>query len=127
MKTLEFNHNNNRLDKVLNAWPFCLEHESIKPLVRLGVCRVEKMWHLWWTTSPGTSLFYNGAFFFRFMLPFFVGVHIRWGVRYLQIAIGWKLNGRFGLVFRVQSDKSAATGTHGPNYGQANGWECGPK
>ena len=127
MKTVEINHNNNALDKILNSWPFCLEHESIKPILRGGICRNEGVWHAWVSRDVGTSLYYNGAFFFRLMLPFFIGVHIRWGVRYLQMAIGWKLNGRFGVIFRVQSDKSSAAGTHGPNYGQANGWECGTK
>lgn len=44
-----------------------------------------------------------------------------------RFGIGWKLNGRFGAIFRWQSDESAAEGTHGPNYGQATGWECGTK
>jgi len=79
------------------------------------------------------DLFYNGAIFFRFMLPFFVGIHIRWAGRdpskreYLQIYIGWKLNGALSAVFRVQSDESAAAGFTSPNYGQAVGWEDGPK
>ena len=43
----------------------------------------------------------------------------------LQADIGWKLNGRFGLILRSQTDASAAAGEHGPNLGQATGWKRG--
>jgi len=88
---------------------------------------------IWVGRIRDEDLFYNGVFFVRFMLPFFIGVHIRWAGRnpttreYLQTYIGWKLNGFFSAVFRIQSDKSAADGFTSPNYGQAVGWEDGPK
>ena len=127
MKTLEYNHGN-WLDNLLNSWPLCLDMASIKPLVRAGVCRTDGLWHAWATTNAGSSLFYNGVFFIRIMLPFWIGIQIRPTTEYYsQVGFGWKLNGRLGVIFRVQSDKSAAAGTHGPNYGHANGWECGPK
>lgn len=88
---------------------------------------------LWIGRVANESLFYNGVVFFRFMLPFYVGVHIRWAGRnpaareYLQTYVGWKLNGFFSAVFRVQSDNSAAKGFTSPNYNQAQGWYDGAK
>lgn len=79
------------------------------------------------------SLFFNGVLFVRMMLPCFVGIGIRWRGRdpakreFLQSYIGWKLNGQFSIVFRVQSDVSAAAGYTSPNSGQAIGWNEGPK
>lgn len=78
------------------------------------------------------SLYMNGLLFIRIMLPFFIGIQIRWGGAttrraYLQTHFGWKLNGEFGVAFRIQSDASAATGTTGHNYGQAQGYADGTK
>ena len=78
------------------------------------------------------SLFYNGIFFFRLMLPFFIGFGIRWSGSttnraFLQTYIGWKSNGYFSIVFRIQSDQSAAIGYTHPNVGQAQGWMEGTK
>lgn len=79
------------------------------------------------------SLFYNAGFYFRLMLPFYVGVGLRWrdggpGKRsFLQAYAGWKLNGSFSIVLRIQSDASAAAGTTGANFGQATGWNDGTK
>lgn len=127
MKTLETNHNNDWRDQLLNIWPFLIDSESIYSLFRCGICRNENLWHAWGTTDTGSSLFYNGAVFVRVMLPFWIGIHIRFGKRYLQAGLGWKLNGRFGIICRIQTDESSAQGTHGPNYGQASGWDCGTK
>lgn len=84
--------------------------------------------------EPGdVSLFYNGLWMARVVgvhgsaIPRGVFLHVRptaTGKR-IQIGLGWKLNGRFTITFRVQSDESAARGTHGPNVGQAVGWERG--
>jgi hypothetical protein len=77
------------------------------------------------------SLYYNGILFFRVMLPFFIGLHVRWSgdpaVRrqFLQTHIGWKKNGDFAITFRIQNDASAAAGSSGPNVNQAPGWNCG--
>lgn len=79
------------------------------------------------------KLFYNGVIFFRVMLPFYIGFSIRWSGKnptareFLQCYIGWKLNGFFSVVFRVQSDVSAAEGFTSPNPNQAVGWSDGPK
>ena len=77
------------------------------------------------------SLYYNGFLFIRVMLPFFVGVHIRWSGdpetdrQYLQTHFGWKKNGDLAITFRIQNDTSSAAGTYGKNVGQAQRWACG--
>lgn len=83
------------------------------------------------------SLFYNAILFFRLVTLFgFIPVGFFFGFRwsgsttkkaYLQSGIGIKGNGRFAILFRVQSDPSAATGYNAPNYGQSIGWEFGTK
>lgn len=62
----------------------------------------------------------------------YIGVGVRWrgrgeGREFAQAHLGWRLNGQFGVAFRVQSDDTAARGTTGPNYGQAPGWREGTK
>ena len=76
------------------------------------------------------SLFYNAVFFVRFSLPFGLFWSIRWAESTTkksiwQSGIGCKLNGRFAILFRVQSDKSSAAGVTGPNFGQATGFNYG--
>ena len=78
------------------------------------------------------SLYYNGMVFIRVMLPFYVGVMVRWSgsttkKAYLQTHAGWKLNGNLAVTLRIQSDLDAATGHQFPNVGQALGWADGPK
>jgi len=82
------------------------------------------------------SLYYNGLFYFRFMLPFYVGVMVRWSGdpavqhQFLQTHVGWKLNGEFALTCRIQCDDSAYESNKGPqfnNTGQALGFEDGTK
>lgn len=126
MKTYEYNHGNDWRDRLLNSWPFLIDSDCVHTLFRAGICKHEK-WVPWILFDNGTSLFYNGLVFIRVSMPFWIGIHIRFGERFLQAGLGWKLNGRFGAIFRVQTDESAAEGTHGPNYGQAKGYECGPK
>lgn len=120
MKTLETNHGGNLVDRVLNSWPFCLHTDAIATVFTRA-----------WDDEGGyrpenRSLFYNGHFFVRFTFPF--GVWLHWkpyqDLRF-QTGLGWKLNGRFGGIFRFQTDKEAAAGTHGPNLGQATAWNRG--
>ncbi len=78
------------------------------------------------------SLYYNGVVYVRVMLPFYIGLMVRWRgctdcKAFLQTHVGWKLNGDFAPTFRIQSDASGAAGYDFPNYGQAKGWEDGPK
>lgn len=72
------------------------------------------------------SLFWNAQFFLRISFPFGGFFGMRLGPVYLfQTGFGWKLNGRFGILFRIQTDASAAAGVTGPNYGQATGYNFG--
>ena len=81
---------------------------------------------LFGSASDTPSLYMNGIVFFRFALPFYIGLQLKFSrdVRY-QFGFGWKLNGRFTITIRRQSTDSAAVGMDGPNYGQAVGWEDG--
>ena len=82
-----------------------------------------------------TSLYYNGIFYLRLMLPFYIGLMIRWSgsttkKSFLQTHIGWRLSGVPAITFRIQSDKSGFLSNQGPefnNQGQAIGWACGTK
>ena len=122
MKTLETNHGGNWLDRLLNAWPFCVHRDAVATVFAFawdeqGRYRPESM-----------SLFYNGYIFFRLTFPLGVWLHVKPvpDARF-QCGMGWKLNGRFGLTLRWQTDAKAAQGAHenAPNLGQATGWERG--
>lgn len=76
------------------------------------------------------SLFYNALLFVRFNWPLGLFASLRWSPSttrraLLQTGWGFKLNGRFALLLRVQSDASSAAGTTGPNFGQATGFNYG--
>jgi hypothetical protein len=76
------------------------------------------------------SLYFNAILFVRLVFPLGVFVGIRWSGSTTKAALWqggmfWKLNGRFALTFRVQSDDSAAAGTNSPNYFDGRGWEYG--
>lgn len=76
--------------------------------------------------TESVSLFYNAQFFLRLAFPFGVFFGMRLSSSHLfQCGIGFKLNGRFAILFRVQSDESAARGVTGPNYGQSSAWDYG--
>ena len=121
MKTLETNHGGNWLDRLLNAWPLCLDADSIRT--------VAVAWDAEGVYCPEDySLFYNGFVMVRVTFPFGIWLHLK-PVRNarFQCGAGWKLNGRFGLTLRWQTDAKAAHGAHdnAPNAGQAIGWERG--
>src|SRR3990170_45540 len=79
-----------------------------------------------------TSLYYNGVFYLRLMLPFYIGIMIRWSgsivkKSFLQTHIGWRLSGVPAVTFRIQSDKSGVESNKGPefnNHNQAQRWAC---
>ena len=121
MKTLETNHGGNWLDRLLNAWPWCLDADSIRTAAIA--------WDAEGVYFPASrSLFYNGYVFFRLTFPFGAWLHIK-PVRSarFQCGAGWKVNGRFGLTLRWQTDAKAAQGAHenAPNLGQASAWARG--
>ena len=119
MKTLETNHDGNWVDRLLNAWPLCIDQDSVDS------------WAWAWDAEgvycpEDYSLFYNGFVMLRLTFPFGIWLHVK-PVRNsrFQCGIGYALNGRFKLTLRWQTDASAAAGTHGPNIGQASAWQRG--
>ena len=87
-----------------------------------------------WVFKPrevgNQSLFYNAIFFIRFCWPLGLFLSLRWSPSetakaLFQTGLGWKLNGRFAILFRIQSDETSAAGVTGPNTGQARGFEFG--
>lgn len=119
MLVRESHYNGDWRDKLLNAFPLLLDTDYIGTLAFA--------WDREGPYSPEDySLFYNGYVMVRLTFPFGIFIHIKPARdARLQLGFGWKLNGRFGLICRWQSDKSAAAGTHGPNHGQASAWERG--
>ena len=121
MKTLETNHGGNWFDRLLNSWPLCLDADSIRTVAiawdEEGICLPDRR-----------SLFNNGYVSLRLTWPFGAWLHVK-PVRNarFQAGAGWKLNGRFGLTFRWQTDAKAAAGAHdnAPNHGQASAWARG--
>jgi hypothetical protein len=111
---------------ILNKWPLLLDTDSIKSLGIAWIFTEQGKWKTFPRFTGVQSLFYNAAFFLRVSLPFGIFFGMRLGPTYLfQCGIGWKLNGRFAILFRVQTDASAAAGVSGPNYGQSPGYEFG--
>lgn len=87
-----------------------------------------------WVFKPrkveNRSLFYNAVVFLRLNWPLGIFWSIRWSGKtdqraMFQTGIGIKLNGRFAILLRIQSDKTSAAGVTGPNLGQATGFEFG--
>jgi hypothetical protein len=84
----------------------------------------------WWVFVPVGLAWYWSVLVKALAMPFafsgfFVGVRLT-ATRLWQFSgIGWKNNGRIALLFRFQTDASAAAGVHSPNPGQATGWDYG--
>jgi hypothetical protein len=157
MKTVEINHNNDWLDRLLNNWPFLVDSEQVKTLFAFAYCKEGKEWRWYrddtslfnngtvfvrYTVSPVTSIFWGiGAFlavvfsaWWLLLFTFGLFVHLSWREtgdrRYIQLGWGHKLNGRVGTPFRIpKNDEQSAKGAHesAPNSGQASKWQCGTK
>jgi len=115
---------------ILNKWPLLLDTNTIKSKGIAWLFKENGVWNLIPRITGNVSQFYNAIFFLRFSLPFGIFTMFRWKETsnkkaFLQLGIGWKLNGRFGITARIQSDDSAEAGESGPNYGQAKGFEYG--
>lgn len=111
-------------DKYLNKFPFCVDADYIKTIGIAWIFKENNKWN-YIPRITGSHQYYNAQFFLRIG---WLGVwfHTRLSkTNLLQIGIGWKQNGRFGIHFRFQTDKSAAEGTTSHNYGQASGWDYG--
>lgn len=119
MKTLEYHYGGDWRDRLLNSWPFLLDTDYIGTI---AFALDEEGPY----SPEDYSLFYNGFVFLRLTFPFGVWLHVKVRPTWrFQCGAGWKLNGRFGLTFRFQTDESAARGVAGPNVGQASGWARG--
>ena len=125
------------LNNLLNRAPLLLDSEKIKPGAMI----------LWRCRDPSTGawcgltgrlgrseydshLFWNACLFLRVLLPFCICFQLRWSgstkqKALFQLVFGWKLNGRFAITCRVQSDTTSAAGVLSPNTDQASGWDCG--
>jgi hypothetical protein len=125
MKVIEGNP-----DSALNKWPLLLDTDSIKSVGIAWLFKENGEWKFAPRITGNTSLFYNAVFFLRLSLPLGIFGSFRWSPAtdkkaLFQTGFGWKLNGRFGITLRIQSDAASAAGTAGPNYGQATGFDYG--
>ena len=126
MKHLEYF--NNWYDKILNSFPLLLDDTSINTIGIAWIFKDNDKWKLKPIVTESDAQFYNAQFFIRIGFPFAVFVHARLSSnRLFQGGIGWKQTGRFAILFRFQTDASAAIGYHEglPNTGQATGWNFG--
>jgi hypothetical protein len=128
----EAHHGNNWWDRLLNCWPFMIDTDSISSF-GIGWIFTE---HGTWKLLPrlignNGHLYMNALLFFRMtfwgMIPLGAFLHIRLSsTRLVQIGFGIKNNtGRIGLIFRFQTDASAARGSASPNPDQTGGFEWG--
>jgi hypothetical protein len=120
------------LNAILNAPPFLLPADICRPVVIASIgCLDQGRFVLGRVQLGGQDMFWNAALSVCVGLPFLLALQIRWRASgdpsYLQLVIGWKPNGRFGLTCRFEDDASAAVGTLAPNPGLAQGWEGGAK
>lgn len=107
-----------------------IDSDHVKSLGIAWLFKEDGRWNLIPRITGNTSLFYNAIFFLRLSLPFGIFASLRWSpsttARSLfQAGLGWKLNGRLALLFRIQSDATSAQGVTGPNLGQATGFDYG--
>jgi hypothetical protein len=136
MRNLEtFNANSSFYTKLTNNAFFCIDDELVQSL---GIAIGFKLNNEWaWVPkfSRNERNFMNAIFFLKFSFPFGIFMQIRWSDnpshrrQFWQGGIGWKKNGRFGILCRVQNDNSAAIGYHVglPNTDQAQGFNYGGK
>ena len=126
MKTLEVRHEG---EPWLMYWlgnATAIDDSWIKTIAVAWIFKEDGKWSVIPRLCGTESLFYNAQFFIRISLPIGLFFGLRLGPTYLfQTGLGWSLLGRFKLLFRFQTDASAAKGVTGPNYGQATGYEFG--
>jgi hypothetical protein len=118
VKTLEYHHGNNWFDQLNND--IARDANAMRTVFSWA-------WDNKGVYSPADeSLFYNGYVMVR-ITNGGVFLHLRLvKSRRSQFGIGYKLNGRFGLIFRPwQTNTGAAAGAHGPNTGHAEGFDRG--
>jgi hypothetical protein len=109
-----------------NKWPILIDDESIRTVAVAWIFKEDGIWSLKPRLCGTKSLFWNAQFFLRLSLPFGIFFGMRLTKNHLfQCGVGWKLNGRLAILFRFQTDESAARGVQGPNYGQSTGYDFG--
>ena len=123
--TIEGNPNS-----ITNKFPLLLDTDSIHSIGVAWLFKENGSWCFLPRVTNNTSLFHNAILFFRIGFPFLLCFSLRWNgsstaKAIFQFALGWKLNGRFAITLRVQSDVASAAGDTGPNYGQATGFDYG--
>lgn len=135
----------------LNRWPLLLDTDSIESIGVAWLFKEDGRWRFMPRITGERSLFFNAVIFVRYstcapaffvqailtlitgwwwLMLFGVFASVRWSASstakaLLQVGAGWKLNGRFTVTVRVQSDATSAAGSAGPNYGQATGFNYG--
>ena len=109
-----------------NQFPILIDTDWIHSIGVAWIFKEDGKWNFKPRITGDKSLFYNAQFFLRLSLPLgiFFGMRLT-TERLFQCGIGWKLNGRLAVLFRFQTDESAAKGVTGPNYGQSTGWDYG--
>lgn len=132
------------LDRILNSSMFLKDTDRITTEAQAkGFVgddpQAGPYWVNGWVSVATKSLFYNAT---RFRRKVYVDGKLRglfWSFRwsgyidrkaFLQCGIGFNLNGRFAVTFRIQSDKSNAAAAHpwgGPNLGHTVSWFGGDK
>lgn len=137
---IETHHGNNWLDKLLNHWPFVIDTDNIisggigfisTETTQSYLLGIVKKWNFARIVGNNGHLFMNAMIFIRIcfwtVIPIGIFLHLRMSkTRLLQIGLGIKNNtGRIGLIFRFQTDASAARGSVQANPDQTGGFEWG--
>lgn len=145
--TLE--NNGHWYDGILNSKLFAIDPTKIKSIggaLGYNDNDGDLSWKL--VETGNDHQYYNSAFFGRIGWPLGVFGQIRWAAKdlgqwpkwipfiggrdipqFIQFGIGYKLNGRFAIHLRPQSDRSNAQPQHpdAPNNGHAMGFDLGGK
>lgn len=107
-----------------------IDDKYVKSIGIAWLFKEDGQWKFMPRITGQQSLFFNAVCFLRLSLPFGLFFSVRWSSSSIkkalfQTGIGWKLNGRLAVLFRVQSDETSAAGVTGANYGQAQGFDYG--
>jgi|WetSurMetagenome_2_1015567.scaffolds.fasta_scaffold173659_3 hypothetical protein len=113
----------------LGNWT-AIDSDCVKSIGFAWLFKEGGKWRLLPRITGNVALFYNAMFFIRLSFPAGLFWTIRWAAKgsraYWQSGLGWKLNGRLSVTFRIQGDAASASGVTGPNIGQAQGFDYGP-
>jgi hypothetical protein len=113
-------------DGLLNSFPLLWDDSWVKTIGIAWLFTEHGKWCFLPRIVPYDWQFGNAIFFVRFgWLALFIG--IRGKVKLFQGGIGFKQTGRLAILFRFQTDASAAKGAHAglPNTNLSSGFEYG--